>query len=66
MVKNPLSNKHGKTYRDQFLEFTSSPICPQTILFAYERVKSRKLQEDKGFYKHEPTSNVDYNQDMDM
>jgi hypothetical protein len=24
---NPLSNKHGKTYRDQFLEFTSSPIC---------------------------------------
>jgi hypothetical protein len=45
---NPLSNTQGKTYRDQFLEFTSSPICPQTILLAYERSKRRKLQEDKG------------------
>jgi hypothetical protein len=26
----------------------------------------RKLQEDKGFFKHEPTSNVDYNQDIEM
>jgi hypothetical protein len=63
---NPLSNKHGKTYRDQFLESTSSPICPQTILLAYERAKRRKLQEDKGIFKHEPTSNVDYNHDMEM
>jgi hypothetical protein len=63
---NPLSNKHGKTYRDQFLEFISSPICPHTILLAYDGAKHRKLQEDKGFVKHEPTSNVDYNQDMDM
>jgi hypothetical protein len=63
---NPLSNKHGKTYRYQFLEFTSSPICPQTILLAYERAKRRKLQEDKGIFKHEPTSNIDYYQDMDM
>jgi hypothetical protein len=63
---NPLSNKHSKTYRDQLLEFTSSPICPQTILLAYERAKRRNLQEDKGFFKHEPTSNVDYNQDMEM
>jgi hypothetical protein len=46
---NPLSNKHGKTYRDHFLEFTSSPICPQTIILAYERAKRRKLEEDKGF-----------------
>jgi hypothetical protein len=29
---------------NQFLEFTSSPICPQTILLACERTKSRKLQ----------------------
>jgi hypothetical protein len=63
---NPLSNKHGKAYRDQSLEFTSSPICPQTILIAYERVKHRKLEEDKGIFKHAPTSNVDYNQDMEM
>jgi hypothetical protein len=63
---NPLSNKQGKTYRDQFLKFLSSPICPQTILLAYERDKRRKLQEDKVFLKHEPTSNVDYNQDMEM
>jgi hypothetical protein len=33
---------------------------------AYERAKRRKCQEDKGIFKHEPTSNVDYNQDMDM
>jgi hypothetical protein len=63
---NPLSNIQGKTYRDQFLEFLSSPICPQTIILAYERAKRRKLQEDKGIFKHEPTSNVDYNQDMEM
>jgi hypothetical protein len=63
---NPLSNKHGKTYWDQFLEFASSPICLQTILLAYERANRRKLQEDKGTFKHEPTSNVDYNQDMEM
>jgi hypothetical protein len=48
------------------LEFTSSPICPHTILLAYERAKRRNLQEDKGLFKHEPTSNVDYNQDMEM
>jgi hypothetical protein len=63
---NPLSNKQVKTYRDQFLEFVSSPISPQTILLAYERAKRRKLQEDKRFFKHELTSNVDYNQDMEM
>jgi hypothetical protein len=63
---DPLSNKHVKTYRDQFLEFTSSPLCPQTIILAYERAKHRKLQEDKGVFKHEPTSNMDYNQDMEM
>jgi hypothetical protein len=61
-----MSNKHAKTYRDQFLECTSSPICPQKILLAYERAKHRKLQENKGIFKHEPTSNVDYNQDMEM
>jgi hypothetical protein len=49
LKSNPLSKKHGKTYQDQFLEFTSSPICPQTILLAYERAKRRKLQEDKVF-----------------
>jgi hypothetical protein len=63
---NPLSNKQGKTYQDQFLEFTSSPICPQKILLAHKRAKRIKLQEDKGIFKHEPTSNVDYNQDMEM
>jgi hypothetical protein len=65
-TSNPLSNKHGKNYRDQFLEFTSSPMCPQTILLAYDRTKRRKLQEDKGIFKHEPTSNIDYNQDIEM
>jgi hypothetical protein len=63
---NPLSNKQGKTFLDQFLEFTSSPICLHTILLAYDRAKRRKLQEDKGIFKHELTSNVDYNQDMEM
>jgi hypothetical protein len=63
---NPLSNKQGKTYRDQFLELTSSPICPQKIILAYERAKRSKLQEDKGIFKHESASNVDYNQDMEM
>jgi hypothetical protein len=63
---NTSSNKQDKTYRDQFLEFTSSPICPQTILLAYERAKRRNMQEDKGIFKYEPTSNVDYNQDMEL
>jgi hypothetical protein len=48
------------------LKFVSSPVCPQTILLVYERAKHRKLQEDKGIFKHEPASNVDYNQDMEM
>jgi hypothetical protein len=63
---NPLSNKQDKTYQDQSLKFVSSSVCPQTILLAYERAKRGKLQEDKGIYKHEPTSNVDYNQDIEM
>jgi hypothetical protein len=66
LKSNPLSKKYGKTYRDQFLEFTLSPNCPLTILLVYERAKRRKLQEDKGVFKHEPTSNVDYNHDMEM
>jgi hypothetical protein len=36
------SEKRGS---EKFLEFTSSPLCPQTILRAYERAKHRKLQE---------------------
>jgi hypothetical protein len=56
----------GKPIGNSFLEFTSAPICPHTILLPYERAQYRKLQEDKGTFKHEPTSNVDYNQDMDM
>jgi hypothetical protein len=63
---NPISNKQGKTYRDQFLEFVSLPKFPQTILLAYERGKRRNLQEDKGIFKHEPTSNADYNQDTEI
>jgi hypothetical protein len=63
---NPLSNKQGKTYRYQVLEFTPSPIYPQIILLAYERAKRRKLQEDNETFKHDPTSNVDYNQDTEM
>jgi hypothetical protein len=63
---NPLSNKHVKTYRDQFGDFTSSPLYPQTILLAYERAKRRKIQKDKGVFKHYPTSYVDYKQDMEM
>jgi hypothetical protein len=51
---------------DQFLEFTSLPICQQAIQLVYERAKRKKLQEDKGIFKHEPTSNADYNQDMEM
>jgi hypothetical protein len=47
---NPMSNKQGKTYQDQFLKFVSSPVYPQTILLAYERAKRRKLQEDKGIF----------------
>jgi hypothetical protein len=41
-------------------------MCPQTILLAYERARRRKLQEDKGIFKHAPTSNVDYNQEKEM
>jgi hypothetical protein len=63
---NPQSNKQGKTYQDQFLKIVSLPVCPQTILLAYERANRRRLQEDKGFFKHERTSNVYYNQDMEM
>jgi hypothetical protein len=67
MVKIESSVKQiGQTYRDQFLEFVSSPICLQTILLAYKMAKCRKLQEDKGIFKHDLTSNVDYNQDMEM
>jgi hypothetical protein len=67
MVKIESSvKKQGKTYRDQFLEFTSSLICPQTILLVYERANRRKPQEGKGIFKHQLTSNVDYNQDMEM
>jgi hypothetical protein len=40
--------------------------CSKSILLAYERAKRRKVQEDKGIFKHEPTSNADYNQNMDM
>jgi hypothetical protein len=40
--------------------------CPKSVLLAYERTKRKKVQEDKDIFKHEPTSNVDYNQDMDM
>jgi hypothetical protein len=39
-----------------------SYACPKSILLAYERAQRRKVQEDKGIFKHEPTSNVDYNQ----
>jgi hypothetical protein len=67
MVKIDSSvKKHGKTYRDYFLEFTSSPICPQTIILVYERAKRRMLQEYKGVFKNEPTSNGDYNQGMEI
>jgi hypothetical protein len=44
----------------------ASYSCPKSILLAYERAKMRKVQEDKGIFKHEPTSNADYNQDTDM
>jgi hypothetical protein len=43
-----------------------SDSCPKSILLAYERAKRTEVQEGKGIIKHEPTSNVDYNQDMDM
>jgi hypothetical protein len=58
---NQLSNKHWKTYRDRF-----SPLCPQTMLLTYERANRRKVQEDNEVFKREPTSNVDYNQEMEM
>jgi hypothetical protein len=32
----------------------------------YERATRRNFQEDKGIFKHDPTSNVYYNQDMDI
>jgi hypothetical protein len=63
---NPLSDKRGKLYCDHVLSFVVSDSCPKSILLAYERTKRRKVQEDKGIFKHEPTSNVDYNQEMDM
>jgi hypothetical protein len=44
----------------------SSDSCPKSMLLDYERAARRKVQEDKSIFKHEPTSNVDYNQDMDM
>jgi hypothetical protein len=33
---------------------------------AYERAKRRKFHEDKGIFKHEPTSNVYYTQDTEI
>jgi hypothetical protein len=63
---NQVSNTRGKSYCDQFLSFLVSYSCLKSILLAYERAKRRKLQEYKGSFKHEPTSNVDYNQDMHM
>jgi hypothetical protein len=50
----------------QFEAFISYSQCHTSILLAYERAKRRKCQEDKGIFKHEPTSNVDYNQDIDI
>jgi hypothetical protein len=44
----------------------ASNSCPESILLAYERAKRSKVLDDKGNFKHESTSNVDYNQDMDM
>jgi hypothetical protein len=43
-----------------------SDSCPKSRLLAHGRAKRRKVQEDKGIFKHEPASNVDYIQDMDM
>jgi hypothetical protein len=59
-VKQTWENLLGPVFR-----ITSSPICPLTILLTYDMAKRRKLQEDKGIFKHEPISNVDYNQDME-
>jgi hypothetical protein len=61
-----MSNKYGKTYHDILLKFTWSPFCPQIILLAYERATPRKLQEQKGVFKHEPISYVDYTHDMEI
>jgi hypothetical protein len=44
----------------------ASYSCPKSILLSYEREKRRQVQEDKGIFKHEATSNVDYNQDIVM
>jgi hypothetical protein len=65
LISNKLTNRYGISYRTQFKTFISSSQCPKSILLAYERAKRRKFQEDKGIFKHETTSNVDYNQDMD-
>jgi hypothetical protein len=65
-ISNKLTNRCGVSYRTQFETFISSSQCPKSILLAYERAKRRKCREDKGIFKHEPTSNVDYNQDMDI
>jgi hypothetical protein len=61
-VKQTWENLAGPVFRIHFI----AHICPQTIILAYERAKHRKFQEDKGIFKHEPTSNVDYNQDIEM
>jgi len=65
-ISNKLTNRSGISYRTQFETFIYSSQGPKSILLAYERAKRRKCQEDKGVFKHEPTSNVDYNQDMDI
>jgi hypothetical protein len=65
-ISNKLTNRCGVSYRTQFQTFISSIQCHKSILLAYERAKRKKCQEDKGIFKHEPTSNVDYNQDMDI
>jgi hypothetical protein len=63
-ISNKLTHRCGVSYRTQFEAFISSSQCP--ILLVYEREKWRKCQEDKGIFKYEPISNVDYNQDMDI
>jgi hypothetical protein len=65
-ISNKLTNMCGVSYRTQFEAFISSSQYPKSILLAYERAKRRKCQEDKGIFKHEPTYNVYYNQDMDI
>jgi hypothetical protein len=60
------TNRNGKSYKAQFLDFIKTAQCSQSILLSYERAKRRKQQEDKGVFKHEPTSNVDFNQELDI